>query len=167
MRRIYLIRHAKSSWNHPGLADFDRPLNKRGKRDAPLMGRKLAELGCKPDRIFSSPAARALTTAKSIAEAIGYPVGDVDANHSIYAASVNDLIQLISNLSGNFREVVLVGHNPEMTGLSNHLTDEYIDNVPTCGIIHIELAIDEWHEIGRRSGTQLFFITPKMLTSDS
>jgi phosphohistidine phosphatase len=167
MRQIYLIRHAKSSWNHSGLADFDRPLNKRGERDAPLMGRKLAELGCKPDRIISSPATRALTTAKTVAQAIGYPVSDVDANHSIYAASVNELIMLISNLSESYRDVILVGHNPEMTNLSNHLTDEYIDHVPTCGIIHIELAIDEWHEIGRRSGTQLFFITPKMLTLDS
>ncbi len=161
MRWIYLIRHAKSSWSHPGLADFDRPLNKRGKRDAPFMGSKLLELGCSPDRIVSSPANRAFTTANRIAEAIKYPLAEIETDHGIYAASVNELIMLISRFSADYRKVCLVGHNPEITNLSNYLTDEYIDNVPTCGIVHIELDINDWQEIGQGSGARLFFITPK------
>lgn len=161
MRWIYLIRHAKSSWSRPGLADFDRPLNTRGKRDAPLIGSKLAELGCTPDRIVSSPANRAIATANRIAEAIEYPIAAIETDQGIYAASVNELIQLISQFSVNYRQVCLVGHNPGITNLSNYLTDEYLDNVPTCGIVHIELEIDNWQQIGQATGSRLFFITPK------
>ncbi|HJN48838.1 MAG: histidine phosphatase family protein [Pseudomonadales bacterium] len=161
MRWLYLIRHAKSSWSHPELSDFDRPLNKRGKRDAPVMGSKLAELGCTPDKIVSSPANRAVTTAHRIAEALQYPSGEIETDRGIYATSVNELVALISRFDAAYQHVCLVGHNPEITGLSDYLTDEYIDNVPTCGIVHIQLEIDDWRQIGPGSGTRLFFITPK------
>ena len=161
MRWIHLIRHAKSSWRQAHLTDFDRPLNDRGKRDAPLMGSKLSELDCSPDRIVSSPADRALTTATRIAEALGYPINELETHHGIYAASVDELIVLISQFSTNLRRVCLVGHNPAITNLSNYLTDEYIDNVPTCGIVHIQLGIDHWCQISQGTGTRLFFITPK------
>lgn len=161
MRWIYLIRHAKSSWSRPGLADFDRPLNTRGERDAPRMGSRLAELGCSPDRIVSSPANRATATAFRIAEALEYPIAAIRTDQGIYAASVNELNQLISQFSADDSKVCLIGHNPGITDLSNYLTDEYIDNVPTCGIVHIELEIDDWQQIGQATGSRIFFITPK------
>jgi len=166
MRFIYLIRHAKSSWSHPNLSDFDRPLNNRGKRDAPLMGNKLSEMDCSPDRIVSSPANRAFTTAKTIAAAIEYPAAEIEIDHDIYAASVNQLIMLISQFNPDYQTVCLVGHNPEITNLSYYLTNEYIDNVPTCGIVHIELDINDWQQIGEGTGAQLLFITPKMLAAN-
>lgn len=161
MRWLYLIRHAKSSWRHADLADFDRPLNKRGKRDAPLMGEKLLQLDCSPDKIVSSPANRAFTTAKIIARAVDYPVAGIQTDHAIYAASVNELTLLISRFAAEHQTVCLVGHNPEITNLSNYLTDEYIDNIPTCGIVYIELDINNWQEITQGCASRLFFITPK------
>jgi phosphohistidine phosphatase len=125
------------------------------------MGSNLSRLGCSPDRIVSSPANRALTTAMRIAEALEYPTEEIETDHAIYGASVDELIRLISQFSANHRQVCLVGHNPDLTNLSNYLTDEYIDNVPTCGIVHIELEIDDWQQIDQGTGTRLFFITPK------
>jgi len=161
MKTLYLIRHAKSDWNNANLTDFERPLNKRGLKDAPFIAEKLKELTFNPDHIICSPAQRTSSTAKIICNGINYPIKDIVFEHSIYEASVTTLISLINLLPNNKDEVAIIGHNPSTTQLSNYLTDDYIGNMPTCSIVKIELEIDNWNEIVDGIGIQRFFIYPK------
>lgn len=161
MKKLYLVRHSKSSWKNPGLSDFERPLNKRGKRDAPFMGKLLAKRGVRPELIFSSPAKRALKSAKIIAEEIGYPLEEIVTQAKIYDASVADLIEVIHDFDNIYREVMLFGHNPGITGLVNYLSDFELDNLPTSGVVCIEFNDIAWHRISRHSGEVVFIEYPK------
>jgi phosphohistidine phosphatase len=161
MKRLYLIRHAKSSWKEPMVPDFERPLNKRGKRDAPLMGKRLHSSQLQPDLLISSPAKRAVKTAKIIAEEIGFPKKRIVYDESIYEAGVSALIHLIRHLENSVNQVLLVGHNPGLTMVAEFLTDTAIGNIPTCGIVCVEFPTDSWEKIEAGSGTMLFFDAPK------
>ncbi|HMX40664.1 MAG TPA: histidine phosphatase family protein [Saprospiraceae bacterium] len=146
MRNLYLIRHAKSSWDTPGLRDFNRPLNERGLHDAPRMAKLLAKEGVQPDLIISSPAKRALTTALFFAEAFGMPEEQVAREQDIYEASVRDLLRVISALPDAAHTVLLFGHNNTLTDVANLFTEDFIENVPTCGIVRIESGAPTWRE---------------------
>ncbi len=163
MKYLYLVRHAKSSWDFPELSDFDRPLNKRGKRDAPRMGLRLASKGLGIDAIISSPANRAITTAREIAVALDFPVADIVQSEDIYHSGMSSLMDVVKGLSNKLNSVILVGHNPGFTDIANQLKehDYYIDNVPTCGVVGIEFACLKWGEITEHSGRLLFFDYPK------
>jgi len=160
MRILTLVRHAKSSWKDAALDDADRPLNKRGKRDAPEMGKRLAKLGAKPSVIISSPAKRARKTAWTIAQALGYPRGKVVERPAVYLATVDDLLAVLRGIDNGIREVILVGHNPGITDLANLLTGEGIDNIPTCGVVRISFDMKDWGSLGPRSGCLELFETP-------
>ena len=161
MKRLVLMRHAKSSWDQPDLSDYDRPLNKRGKRDAPLMASRLRELGEKPDLILSSPAERAIRTATVVAEEFGIAKKKIVENNDIYLASSDELLEILRGLDDSHNRVLLCGHNPGMTKLCNFLADLNIDNIPTCGVACLELAIDFWAELEQASGTLVYFNYPK------
>ena len=161
MKNLLIIRHAKSSWDDPTLADFDRPLSKRGKRDAPFMGNLLAERELYPDRIVSSSARRAAKTAKLIAAAVNYEHTAVDFRDLIYQASLPTLVELVRGFDDAWNRVYLIGHNPELTGLCNLLAGEYIANLPTTGMASIEFAVDSWTYIMAGSGRLAFFEYPK------
>jgi phosphohistidine phosphatase len=161
MKRLILMRHAKSSWDHPDLADFDRPLNKRGKRDAPLMGKRLREMREKPDLILSSPAARAVSTVEKIAEKIGFPKKKIVLNKGIYQAGMDELLRILKSIDNFHADVLVCGHNPGLTDLCNFLSDSPIDNIPTCGLVCQEFAIDSWIYLERGSGTLVYFDYPK------
>src|SRR5690242_21738198 len=118
MKTLFLIRHAKSSWDDTALPDKDRPLNDRGKRDAPKMGKRLAKRDVKPDLILSSPAKRALTTAKIIAKKLEYKFTDIVVNDRLYAGAAHDLLNVIHRLGDRPKRVILFGHNPELTELA-------------------------------------------------
>ncbi len=147
MRILYLIRHAKSSWEHPGLRDFDRPLNERGHRDAPQMAHFLKKNGFQPDLIVSSPAKRALTTARYFAEVFGIPEGSIVQEASIYEASTHDIIDIIHRLPDDIKVAFLFGHNPTFTDVANHFSEEYINNIPTCGIARLESKAVRWIDV--------------------
>jgi len=147
MRILYLIRHAKSSWEHPGLRDFDRPLNERGHRDAPQMARFLKKNGVQPDLIVSSPAKRALTTARYFAEVFGIPETSIIQEANIYEASTHDILDIIRQLPDNIEVAFLFGHNPTFTDVANHFSEEYIDNIPTCGIARLESKAAHWTDV--------------------
>lgn len=147
MRHLYLVRHAKSSWEHAGLRDFDRPLNERGLHDAPRMARILAGLGVKPGLLVSSPAKRALTTARFFAQVFGIAEEAIVQNPHIYEAYPRDILQIISALPDDAHTVLLFGHNPTFTEVANHFTDKPIGNLPTCGIAHIESTADRWNAV--------------------
>jgi phosphohistidine phosphatase len=147
MKSLLLIRHAKSSWDNPGIRDFDRTLNERGLREAPMMANLLIQRGVLPDLMVSSPAKRAFSTARFFAEAAGKPESDIERNQNIYEASVRDILQIISQLPDHAHVVYLFGHNPTFTDVANRFADDFIDNVPTCGIVHLETSAERWSEM--------------------
>ncbi len=161
MKRLTLIRHAKSSWRHPEQADFDRPLNKRGEHDAPAMGKRLSRRKVQPDLIISSPARRALTTASVIAQELGYPAERIIQNEHIYDASLSDLVRVIEHVEDRYHHVMLFGHNPGFTELSYYLTRHQVDNIPTCGVFCMDFAINSWQDVEQGSGSLVFFDYPK------
>jgi phosphohistidine phosphatase len=163
MKILYLVRHAKSSWKFPDLDDFERPLNKRGKRDGPVMGKFLRDKDILPDLLISSPAVRAKKTAKIIAENLAYSKNRINFDHEIYEASTKGLLKLISEINDKHNSVMLVGHNPSMTYIANTLSNRRIDNIPTCGIVCFELNITAWKEISENCGKLIFFEYPKNL----
>lgn len=144
MRTLYLVRHAKSSWEHPGLRDFDRPLNERGQKDAPRMAQMLVKEGIKPDFLISSPAKRAIGTAIAFAETFGFSAEDVQREPNIYEAFPQEILRIISELPDTATCIMLFGHNPTMTEVANQFTEDFIDNVPTCGVVKISSNAENW-----------------------
>lgn len=147
MKRLFLIRHAKSSWDDAALADRERPLNERGKRDAPKIGERLARREIKPDLILSSPAVRALTTAKIIAGKLDYMRKHIGVDERLYAAQADDLLEIIHALDDHLQCVMIVGHNPELSELAQRLSGE-IDHLPTGAVVEFGFAAKSWAEIG-------------------
>lgn len=163
MKTLYVVRHAKSSWDHPDLADFDRPLADRGENDAPRMGGRLKEYKQFPDLVVTSSAVRALNTAKIISKAIGFPVESIITNRKIYHADSETLLEIVRKFPDEKECVMLVGHNPGLTYFVNKLIDQDIENIPTCGIIRAELKITRWGSFKWGCGKMISFDTPKSL----
>jgi phosphohistidine phosphatase len=161
LKTLYLVRHAKSSWSDPTLMDIERPLNDRGKRDAPFMSVKLKEIQPDVDLIISSPAKRALKTAKIFSETL-FGHRNVKTNEDLYHASADDILDVIKELDDEHNVVVLFGHNPGFTYLANHFSDNYIDNVPTCGIIGVQYEGQEWAKIDSNVCQLHHFSYPKL-----
>jgi phosphohistidine phosphatase len=154
MKTLTLVRHAKSSWKDTSLSDRDRPLNKRGKRDAPEMGRRIAAAGIRPSLIISSPAVRAWTTARIVADAIGYPREFLQRDKNLYLASVDGILDVIVAQDNGFNSLMLVGHNPGFTDFANYLVPGLTNNIPTAGIVCVELDTDDW-SLYEKPGVQL------------
>ncbi|MEQ9305577.1 MAG: histidine phosphatase family protein [Marinoscillum sp.] len=162
MKKIYIIRHAKSSWSFD-LEDTDRPLGVRGRRDAPFVGKFLSENEPTPDLMISSPASRALYTALLIADEWGYPEDDIIINSGLYHSSAEKTLEILSNIRDNISSVAIFGHNPGFTDLVNHFATEYLDNLPTAGTYIVTLEVSSWKKIkdAKIAGREL--ITPKKL----
>ncbi len=159
MKRLYVLRHAKSSWDDASLADFDRPLNDRGRGAAPFMGELMAGRGLRPDLIVSSPAVRAMQTAQLVKEASGFDV-PLRYDERIYEASPQTLLAVVSQISEDAASALIVGHNPGMEGIIRFLTGD-LQPMPTAALASIKLAIDRWAAAGEGSGTLEFIIRPK------
>lgn len=145
-RTLLLVRHAKSSWDEVALSDRDRPLSERGKHDAPMMGERLARDGVKPDLILSSPARRALSTARLIAVALDYQVGYILVDDRLYACDAKTLLGVIAELGDDLKRVMIVGHNPELTELTHQLARE-ITRMPTCAVAQFTFDGVPWSAI--------------------
>jgi len=163
MKYLALLRHAKSSWKNADLDDFDRPLNNRGERDAPMMGRRLQARGLRPSLIVSSPAKRARQTVRLLAQTINYPVEFLQREAELYLAAPDTILAVISKQEDGFSNIVICGHNPGMTELANRLTDSRIDNVPTCGIVGMEADIQSWTETAEAEWRLVYFDYPKRI----
>ena len=159
---LLLVRHAKSSWSNTSLADFDRPLNKRGVSNAPLMGQRIREYGLHLDAIITSTAERAQETSKLIAKEMAYEIEDIDLESDLYHASREVFINILSKQQ--YRNIAMVGHNPGIQDFSYWLSSEPTVNFPTCGVIHISFSLDNWTEISKNSGKAMRFEYPKMFT---
>jgi len=165
MKTLYLVRHAKSSWKYPNLDDFERPLNKRGRKNAPFMGQLLKKLKVTPDLIISSPANRAATTARIIAAKINFALENIRYSETIYEFSEGTLIQVVKHIDDGVAKAMVVGHNPGLNGLANYLGDQSISNIPTAGIYCLDLNIASWTKIRENCGKLKFFEFPKKHTS--
>lgn len=161
MKRLYVIRHAKSSWSDPALGDFDRPLNKRGKRDAPFMGTRLKEGGAKPDMIVTSPAKRAIKTARAIAKALGFPAKKIVEETAVYEASLYDLLAVVRKIPDSCGEVVIVGHNPGFSDLAGYLASDSNIYMPTCAVCCVDLDVDSWADVSGGDGRMASYDYPK------
>lgn len=163
MKKLILVRHAKSSWDDPALPDHDRPLNDRGQRDAPKMGERLAKRGVLPDLILSSSAVRALTTAQIIAEKIGYDRKAIVVDRRIYGAQVSTLLYLIQELDDAHKQVMLFGHNPELTELAHRFSDD-IEDMPTCAVVELTFDVKRWVDVVDSKPVEVRFDAPKKHT---
>ena len=161
MYTLTLIRHAKSSWDDPSLDDFDRPLNPRGRRDAPLMGHLLHEQEVRFDLLVSSLARRALDTAREIARQVGYPTEAIRQEPAIYEASPGDLLAVVNALPAQARSVGLVGHNPGLTLLAQLLSREPVPELKTCAYVRLAFDVPDWSAVAPGEGRLLAFETPK------
>ena len=161
MKRLYLLRHAKSSWDDDSLSDVERPLNKRGLRDAPMMGKRFRAHGYLPDRIVSSGAVRADATARAVAYELGYPVASIAREDALYLAGPATLLEIVRRADDTLGSLMLVGHNPGMTDFANTLSDHGIDNLPTCGLFCVNLAVERWRDVEPRGGVLVCFEYPK------
>ncbi|MFC1467062.1 MAG: histidine phosphatase family protein [Candidatus Brachytrichaceae bacterium NZ_4S206] len=160
MKKLILVRHAKSSWDDPTLPDHDRPLNDRGQRDAPKMGERLAKRGVLPDLILSSSAVRALTTAQIIAEKIGYDRKAIVVDRRIYGAQASTLLYLIQELDDAHKQVMLFGHNPELTELAHRFSDD-IEDMPTCAVVELTFDVNRWVDVVDSKPVEVRFDAPK------
>lgn len=160
MKSLYLIRHAKSSWKNLTLSDFDRPLNKRGKVDAPLMAELLKEKNIKPDLIIASPSYRTRKTAQIIATKIGYNKNEIIYFESLYHATLTTLLDAIKYLDDRYENVFIVGHNPSI----NYFANEYLDfnkNIATTGILKVSINCLMWQDIKKENCTLISYEYPK------
>lgn len=162
MKTLYLIRHAKSSWDDLSLEDFERPLNTRGKQDAPKMGKRLKKLKIMPDLVVSSPAKRAAKTAKKITKEIGYAAEDIAFIDNLYHASMNDLLHIVQNIPSSVDNLMLFGHNPGLTDFANAVCENDIDNIVTAGVYTLQFEVNDWNQIKfNKKGKLLFYDYPK------
>lgn len=162
MKRIVLVRHAKSSWENLNLSDIDRPLNKRGKRDAPFMAEELKNHLPKISKIITSPAKRARHTARQFSQAYGIKKEDVQIDESLYHGDDDDIMSSIYSLKKSDTVALLFGHNPGFTFFANKFSQDWIDNVPTTGIVCIQTMADKWKDLDESNSQVEFFIFPKM-----
>lgn len=161
MKQLLLIRHAKSDWNDASVADFDRPLNQRGSKDAPAMAERLVREQIIPQAIITSPALRALTTANYFAERFGIDKQEIRTELAIYEASVATLLSVVNNLDNRYDFVALFGHNPGLTNFIISLCDTDVYDIPTCGMLLIEFPFDDWAMVSKNTGEQLLYDYPK------
>lgn len=166
MRTLYLARHAKSSWQDSSLADHERPLNKRGLGDAPVMGQRLAGKKVRIDSIWSSPARRALETARILAKALNYPRKEIILRDRLYAGTIESFLLELRSCPDEVKRLLVVGHNPVISEaadlLIGHSRDTDIEMMPTCGIVAIEFEFSSWLQLKEKEGRVLFFEYPKM-----
>ena len=161
MKTLFLFRHAKSSWKDSTLSDFERPLNKRGEKTAPKMGRLLRDMGVSFELIVTSPAVRAISTARLIAGQLNYPDEALVENPRLYEATTDRLLEVVHQLPDKKVDIALVGHNPGLTDFCNYLCGEAIDNLPTCAVASIRFDADTWQAVYRDTGRLIRYEYPR------
>jgi phosphohistidine phosphatase len=161
MKTLLLVRHAKSDWNDPSLSDFDRPLNDRGKNDAPVMAHRLLDKDIKIDAFISSPAKRAKKTASVFAKEYKRDKDDIIFIDKLYGAGEDVFYDVIADVSDKYDSIAIFSHNPGITDFANLLTEARIDNIPTCGIFAIQISTKRWAEFRHAKKEFWFFDYPK------
>jgi phosphohistidine phosphatase len=166
MKTLLIIRHAKSSWDNINTPDIERPLNDRGKKDAPVMARRVIKAGIHPDRFISSPAKRARHTAELFACEFDVKEKGIEILTELYHALPAAFQQIITGLDDGDQTVALFSHNPGITAFVNTLTSVHLDNMPTCSVFAVESEAPAWSELFSGDRKFLFFDYPKSPTPD-
>ena len=161
MKTLLIVRHAKSSWDSADISDIDRPLNDRGKRDAPAMAQRLIKAGVGIDRFVSSPAKRARQTAEHFAHAYGKKEKAIRQIPELYHASVPTFQQVVGDLDNSDDAVAIFSHNPGITAFVNTLTEIRLDNMPTCAVFAVKNEVEHWKDFLSGGAKFLFFDYPK------
>lgn len=162
MKRLTLVRHAKSDWSLPDQRDWDRPLNKRGQQDAPEMGRRLRQRRLKPDLILTSPAVRALATATIIARELRFAPERMQQDERLYLSSPEDILTVIRDLGGESRHLMVIGHNPGLTEFADRLSSgRRIDHMPTCAVVTALASLRDWKDLDWQSAVDVELDYPK------
>jgi phosphohistidine phosphatase len=161
LKTLTILRHAKSSWSDTSLSDAKRPLNRRGKHDAPMMGERMRVHGIRPSLIVSSPATRAWSTAKIIAEAINYPREFLQKEKSLYLAPLGVILDVVMAQDSGFNNLMIVGHNPGLTDFVDFLVPGLTNNLPTAGVVSVEIEQDDWSLYERPAAKLLVHDWPK------
>lgn len=162
MKTLYLIRHAKSSWKDASLKDFDRPLNKRGRHDAPEMGKRLKSRQVVPHKVICSPARRAADTATALLQAMEQPASAITFVPGLYHASAEQLLREVARTEPGVRVLFLCGHNPGLTDFASQICQTPIENIVTAGVFVVQFDVQRWDELTpRQPGTLLWYDFPK------
>lgn len=161
MKTIYLVRHAKSSWSDSNIRDQDRPLNKRGKRDAPFMGKLLSDKGIEIDLLITSSAVRAVETAKLIANELSIKKNEIQIDERLYHPSTLDFLKVINEIDNSCESLMLFSHNPGITEFANFVSTNDFINIPTCGIVSLCFDIQNWRDLSNHRGQTIFYEYPK------
>lgn len=164
MKSLFLLRHAKSSWEDPDLKDFERPLSDRGLADVPTMAGRFNARSRSIACIITSPATRAKSTAQMFASAIHLPLEDIASNPELYFAGAAMFLKATHQLDDSCASAMLVGHNPAITEFANHMCNANIDNIPTCGLVELSLPIEDWSEASFAEAELVDFDYPKKTT---
>lgn len=162
MKTLILIRHAKSSWDDPSLADFDRPLNDRGKKDASGMAKRLAEKKIEPNALVTSPAKRAKQTSRHFAKELDLKKKNIIPEPKLYEAGEENFYEVVENLKNRWDRVAIVSHNPGIASFANSLTKTKIDDMPTCSIFAIKVDVKKWADFRTAKKEFWFFDYPKI-----
>jgi len=165
MKQLLLIRHAKSNWNDPSLADFDRPLNDRGKKDAPEMAKRLSNKKIKINAFVSSTAKRARQTCKHFAKKIEFKKKDIVLEPRLYEAGDDSFYNVVEDLKNKWDSVAIVSHNPGISSFANSLTGTKIDDMPTCSVFAIKIDTKKWKDFRTAKKEFWFFDYPKIETN--
>jgi phosphohistidine phosphatase len=163
MKTVLLIRHAKSSWGDPGITDFERPLNERGKKDAPIMARRIKDRHINIDAFISSPAKRAKKTARIFAEVFKLEEDKIDYRSALYHADAETFYTIIESVENKWDTIALFSHNPGITYFVNELTQVKIDDMPTCAVFALQANCTKWKDFRKAEKTFLFFDYPKAM----
>lgn len=161
VKEVCFVRHAKSNWDHPGLKDFDRPLDERGIRDAPMMAREMKKLGLRPNLIITSGAKRARSTAEYFKNEFGLSDNQFIIRNELYEATAEKVYEVLKSAPDEAGFVYMFGHNPTFTWVANNLSGVSIDNVPTCGVVHAQTNIQSWKKFKPEYAAFVGFHFPK------
>ena len=160
MKKLFLIRHAKSDWSNLLLDDFDRPLNKRGLKDAPFMAKLLKEKAIKADLIICSPSLRTKLTSDFFIKELDLK-NEIIFEKAIYEAPYENLLEVLQKIDDKYKTIILVGHNPGLCDLANFLCEDYFENIPTCAIVEIDFDTNSWENIKKENSKVISFEYPK------
>jgi len=162
MKTLIVVRHAKSSWADSNQSDFERPLNDRGKHDAPIMANRIKEKIGHVDDFVSSTALRAQQTCEFFCTAFKFPLNKIQLKDQLYHAEANTIYNVVSNQNQSSNTIAIFGHNPGITDLVNTLVEKTsIDDMPTCGVFAVTALVNDWKEFKNAKKKFLFFDYPK------
>ena len=161
-KTLFLVRHAKSSWDDIALSDFERPLNERGKNDAPKMGKRLRKKNVKIDAFISSPAKRAKKTAEYFIKEFDRDTDEIILVSALYDAGTNNFSETIKDIDDKYKSAAIFSHNPGITDFANQLIDKAnVDNMPTCSVFAVKADVEKWKDFSKAKKEFLFFDYPK------